>query len=664
MQNTIRNIGILAHVDAGKTTITEGFLFLAGAITKAGNVNQGSTISDNLDIEKQRGVSVRAACISFGWKGHQINLIDTPGHADFSSEVERALEVLDGVILVISAVEGVQSHTHTLWELLTALKIPVIIFINKIDRQGSDFHAVLAELKNELKAHLFPFVSASHEGTNQATINKLFDGKYHQNAGTVELGYLDVLAGIDDEIFERYLEGEMLSDQTLIEKIKYQTAKALLFPVFAGVAKNCVGIDPLLDAIVDLLPQPETFAGDTLSALVFKVEHDKSLGRLAYVRVFSGKIKVRDTVWNHTRQNQAKIAMIRKFRTVKPEHVSELYSGDIGLISGLPDVRTFDVLGVPHGISFNSGLQVPVLTVNIKPGNSDQYAALAEALTILNIEDPKLDFRWYREAREMSLNVMGKIQMEVLESIIQSRFGIDVEFTDPTVIYKETPHASGFGFAGYTMPKPCWAVTRFKIEPGGRGSGIKYVSMVSVDKIHQKYQNEIEKIVPKALVQGIKGWEVTDIRVTLVDGEDHEIHSRPGDFNIATPMAIMQGLQKIGTSLLEPYLKFLMKFPESFLGKIAGDLHAMRAEFDPPKFIDGNAVVVEGLVPASASLDYGIRFSSLTGGKGKLRLQFAEYRECPDELGVVRSYKGVNPLDRSQWILHNRGAFKADDRRV
>ena len=662
MPKPIRNIGILAHVDAGKTTITEQFLYLAGIIKAPGNVNHGTTVTDSLDVERERGVSVRAVSTSIEWKGSQINLIDTPGHVDFSSEVERSLRVLDGAILVVSAVEAVQAHTFTLWEALKEMIIPTLVFVNKIDRDGADFENVLNEFSEELGVKIFPLDSPCDEGSSKASSIQLWDGVNNAPLNkSMELA-IENLAGLDEEVLEKYLDDIDLTGVFLFSKLKLYTSQCLIHPVLCGVAKNGVGVQALLDAVIGYLPEAK-IGIEELSALVYKIEYNASHGRLAHIRLFGGELKNRDVVKNYSQQTEGKVARVLKYNAGKLKSVDVLVCGDTGVLAGLQDVRAGDILGQPGDIQDVTILQIPFLTTRIKPLADEQYIALAEALMQLNLEDPNLDFNWYKTEKELHLKLMGKIQMEVLQSTIKSRFDIEVVFEKPMVIYKESPKTAALGSASYTMPKPCWAVLQFKIEPGNPGSGITYSSVVSVDKIHQKYQNEIEQAVPKALQQGIKGWEVTDIKVTLVDGEDHVVHSRPGDFILATPMALMDALTNSGTNLLEPMMHFEVKAGEEHLGSISSDLHMMRAVFANPEFQDGK-FTLKGKVPASTSMDYSLRFNSVTGGKGKLRLSFVAYQSCTDEQGQTRPYRGVSPLDRSQWILHARGAFKADERKM
>ena len=663
MENKIKNIGILAHVDAGKTTLSESFLFLANAIKLKGNVDHGSAVTDSLEVEKERGISVRAASASFLRNGYQINLIDTPGHADFSAEVERALSVMDGAILVISAAEGVQSHTITLWEALKSMKIPTIVFINKIDRDGAGYSNTLKEIEEELRIPVFPLFGVKNEGSKEAEIISLLEDQDldGENAKIKEIA-IENLAGKDEGILEKYLNEERIDTQLLHSKIIQYTLSCDINPVYTGIAKQDIGIKELLQGVIDYLPDAKNEFDAPPSGFVFKIEHNKTLGRLAYVRLFSGKLKVRDIIHNASQDKDEKIAQIKKNSIGKFENITEIAAGDIGVICGLQEVRAGDILGstefIPHLVS----LQQTVLTVQVKANKDEDYAKLAEALYELNSEDPLLDFKWFKEEREMHLKLMGNIQSEILGSVLKTRFGIEAEFTDPTVIYKETPASIADGYVEYTMPKPCWAVMKFKVELGKRNSGIQFESKVGVNKIRQKYQNEVERTISKTLTQGIKGWEVTDIKVALIAGEDHEIHSRPGDFILATSMGLMRALENAGTNFLEPMYDFEIKAQETFLGKIVSDLTKMRASFDSPTFED-DIFQVKGKIPVATSMNYSIQISSLTGGKGKLKLRFGGYAQCEKEHGKSRPYKGVNPLDESQWILHHRGAFKADERK-
>jgi ribosomal protection tetracycline resistance protein len=648
ISNKIINIGIVAHVDAGKTSITELFLYKSGAIRSPGSVDKGTSQSDNLSVEKERGISVKSSSASFKWNQCKINLIDTPGHVDFSAEVERSLRALDCAVLVLSAVEGVQAHTGTLWKALRKMNIPTIIFINKIDRMGADTDAVINDIRKELTGDIVMLQYVNNVGTNEANIADISQSMPEE--------FIESILHHDDLLMDRYLHDESLPMDDIRKSMAKQILTGQLFPVLFGSAKFDAGIDELLEAIVQYMPVAKGDSSAEVSGIVYKVEHDDTNGRMASVRLFNGSLKNRDIIFNTSQKKEEKISQIRKFSGLKYEDTGELLAGDVAVLYGMSSVKAGDIIGTTEGIQDPVSLQAPLLTVNVSPQQPEDYAALVKAMQMLTDEDPLIDFLWLQDERELHIKVMGLIQLEILENILNERFQLKVKFGKPSVIYKETPATSGEGYEEYTMPKPCWAVVRFKIEPGERGSGIVYHSLVGVNQIAQRYQNEIERTIPLALMQGIHGWEVTDLKITLVGGEHHNIHSRAGDFAVATPMAIMNGLQAIGTTLLEPMLDFTITGPEEDLGKVISSLTQLRAEIGNPMVSD-DKFSLKGTLPVATSLDYAARLSSLTGGKGKLATRFSGYRACPLELGATTPFRGISPLDRSKYILQARKAL-------
>ncbi len=647
----IRNIALFAHVDAGKTTITENLLFSGGNIRTKGNVDKGTSQTDFLEIEKEKGISVRSACVSFQKSEFTINLIDTPGHIDFSSETERALSAIDGAVLIISAVEGVQSHTETLWHLLQKLNIPTIFFINKIDRSGADVELVIDEINKILTKNTISLQKAENEASDSAFVSNLFNENTETN---IEL--IETIAEQNEPLLEKFLDDETITFNELKTNLQQAVHSCKLFPVLFGAAKNEVGTAELLDAIIDYLPAPKA-ENNELSGYIYKVEHDKTLGKICHVRLFSGKLKKRDIVYNATQETEEKIAQIKKVYTQKYVDIEDIESGDIAAVTGLTKAKAGDIIGRADFERKNQLIdEISLLTVKVTAKNSADAPKLLSAFQQLSDEDPALNMQWLNDLRELHINIKGEIQLEILTEILKSRFSIEAEFDKPVVIYKETPAKAGEGYVRYWMPKPCWAIMRFKIEPAPRGSGVEYKSEVSFDKIKQRYQNQVEQTIPKALKQGIKGWEVTDLKITLIDGEDHEIHTHPPDFAIATPMGIMDGLQNCDTVLLEPILSFRTTAPEEMLGTIASDLTKMRAEFGNPQFENGK-VILEGKVPVATSMDYPIKLASVTGGKGKISTQFDSYRECALEHGKTIPYRGISPLDTAKYILHARNAL-------
>jgi len=652
------NIGIMAHVDAGKTTLTEHFLYNSGAIRTLGSVDKGSTNTDSLALEKERGISIKAATTSFEWKNTKINLIDTPGHVDFSSEVERALCVVDAVILVVSAVEGVQAHTLNIWDSLQELQIPTLIFINKIDRQGADTETTITQIAQDLKAKPVVIYTSENDGLTNAAITAVFNTSTDT---TLKEQTIEHLLDCEEQLLERFLNSETIPDKDYLKAIRKLAINNKITPIYTGIAKNNLGVTELLDGIIDYFPTSKTTSSKELSAYVFKLEHHKVFGTMAHVKVFSGELSSKSTIYNYTQQLETKINQTKQLNHTKYVDNMTLTSGDIGVITGVLGTKVGDILGSSEGIPKLPQLHIPVLTIQVIPDNNEDYNALAEALKQLDKEDTSLKFKWFKAEKELQLLLMGEMQIEILAHVLATRFSIKASFTPPQVVYKETINRKAEGYIRYWMPKPCWAIMTFLIEPAPLNSGVSYSSIVSQNDVHIKYQNEIERTIPKALAQGILGWEVTDVKITLIKGEDHNVHSRPGDFNLATPMGIMQGLKIGGTHLLEPILAFEIKAHEGLLGKIASELSTRRAILDSPKFID-DTFTLKGTIPVASSLDLSIKLNSITGGKIRLRLQFHGYDTCPKDEGTIREYKGVNPLDEAQWILHRRGAYKADER--
>jgi len=651
MAKKIINIGILAHVDAGKTTLTEALLYLGGEIKTRGDVDKGNTQTDFLAIEKERGISVRSASSTFYWKDVQINIIDTPGHIDFSAEVERSLRILDAAILVVSAVEGVQAHTENICLALKEHQIPTIIFINKMDRVGADIEKVLREIQEDLKLSIFPMQKAQNKGEKEILLKELW------NENLITEAQIESIANTNDVILEKYIEGNEISFTEWDNQLQKATSNAQIVPVFMGVAKTLLGVEVLLDNIITYLPFAKGSSENDFSALVFRIDYDQKYGKMLGVRVFEGSLKAKDLVFNMTLKKEEKVHLLKRYNAGKLEDVNQIEAGDIAVVCGLSETKLGDFLGNDNNIPQQITLNSPLLTVQIRAEEEKDYARLATALQILSEEDPALQFEWLKEDKELHITIMGWIQIEVLEKVVFQRFNVKAKCDNPTVIYKETPIKKAEGYAKYWMPKPCWAIIKFLMEPGKTGSGVVYESELSVDKIHKKYQNEIERSITDALKQGIKGWEVTDIKITLIDGEDHEIHSRPGDFIIATPMAIMNGLENTGTKFLEPYIWFQIKAPEELLGAITSDIIQMRGSFDSP-IMENEKFLLEGIVPVASSMDFPVKLSSRSGGKAKIKTRFHSYKECREEFCVEREYKGISPLDEAKYILKARKALQ------
>ncbi len=634
----LRNIGIFAHVDAGKTTLSERILFHAGAIRQAGSVDNGTAHTDNLPVEQRRGISVKATCVSFEWKDVRINLIDTPGHTDFSSEIERSLWALDGAVLLVDAVEGVQPQTEVLFTTLREQRIPFIVFINKSDREGADIHAVTEQLRKL---------------SNTAVLLDDSDG------------LAEFVCGEDDELLERYLLGETIPPATIQAKLCELAHSCSVFPVLSGSALRDIGVTELLDAVVDYLPPPSVTCDD-LCGIVFACVADRVMGRGLLVRLFSGRLENRmsldfplkmDFVSGQAQTESRKITQIRD---VAGNDLGALAGGMVGVVYGLGDVPIGHVFGkrelLPRKMEAGA-LRTPLINVQVLPEKPDDMRALRAACEALSAEDPMLQARYIRTLDQLHISVMGTVQLEILGELLQTRFGLKATFGEPTVIYKETIRTAARGFIDYTMPKPCWAILDFLIEPAPRGSGVTYESKVPLKDILARYQHQVEQAIPLSLRQGRLGWEVTDVKITLVGGNSHLEHTHPLDFIVATPMGIQNGLHNGDSVLLEPILEAKFRLPPDCIGRVISDVNSMRGEVLETE-TSGDRVTMTALVPVSTSLNYATTLAMLTGGRGTMNVRLHSYRDCPLELGATAPRRSTDPLDTAKYILVIRNALE------
>lgn len=624
--------GIFAHVDAGKTTLTEQLLYLAGAVRSPGRVDNGSALTDFLELERRRGISVRAASVSIEWQGAKIGIIDTPGHSDFSAETARAVRATDLAVVVVSAADGVQSQTEAVWAALEKSERPALFFINKTDLAGADIGACMKDI-----AELTGMAPKMTDPKSRASLCENF-------------------AEYDDSALEKYLEkGEdAFSRQELSVLLKKAVYGRAAVPVLAGSALRGEGTEELLDMLSMLAA--EGSGGGRLAGVVFKVGHSASFGRAAYVRLFSGALKNRDIV--RCAGADEKVTQIRDVMGAREKDAGVLRAGGIGAVYGLTHVKSGDVIGDASLVPPAAEIASPALRVKIAPKDAQQYPALSAALSELCAEDPLLDVIWEKEQREMLVRVSGLVHIEILQTLLEERFGLDVNIGKPVVIYKERPLKRARGFVEYTMPKPCWAVMEFEIEPLPTGSGYVFESRVPDDRIFMRYQAQVRQTIPEALSQGPQGWEVTDIRICLTGGEHHTVHTHPLDFVLATPMGIMDALVNSGTELLEPIQRFRMTFPEEAGGRVIGEIIAMRGQFETPAVKKG-VFTMEGILPLAASMDLPVRISQITGGRGTFSSIPAGYAPCPPGEGHAVPYRGISPLDRAKYILYKRGALGA-----
>lgn len=637
--NHMRNIGIFAHVDAGKTTLSEQLLMHSGAIRRAGSVDEGTAHTDNLPVERRRGISVKATCVSLTWRDTSINLIDTPGHVDFSAEVERSLWALDAAVMVVCAVEGVQPHTETLFHALREQAIPTLFFLNKTDREGADVGRALAQIHRLLTP----------------------DAVFMADEDAVT----EFVCAQDDALLEQYLSGETLPPELIRARLSDMTRRAAAYPVYSGSALRDEGVLPLLDAMVDFLPPPAVH-GDGLCGVVFASTQDRVLGRGVWVRLYAGAIENRapitlpagiDSLTGQEKLVQRKITQIRR---VDGTDAGSLTAGEIGVVYGLGDVKIGQILGdealLPRRVE-PGHLRTPLITVQAIPDKPEDMQALRVACEALSAEDPLLQVRYAKALNELQLHVMGTIQLEIIQELLDARFGMKARFSKPAVIYRETIAKAASGFVAYTMPKPCWAIMRFEIEPAPRGSGVTFRSTVPVRDILARYQHQVEQALPLALRQGRLGWQVTDVNITLVEGNYHQFHTHPLDFIVATPWGIQDGLARGGSTLLEPILEVRFLLPPDCVGRVMSDVALMRGEVIETQ-TDADRVLMTALIPVATSVDYAATLASVTSGRGSMSVGLHGYRDCPLELGATSPRRSVDPLDTSKYILAARSALE------
>ena len=627
----------------GKTTLTEHMLYLGGTITQPGRVDRGTAKTDSMDVERARGISVRAALANLTWGGCSVNIIDTPGHVDFNTQVAKSLWALDGAVLVLSACDEINAYSKSIFDALYKNSIPTLIFINKTDRPTADIAKTIACAKSVLSDSMLDISS------------ELFAAS---DADYPDADY-EALAELDEDILAKYLSEDKITYSDARKSIAKNTRKCRLYPVISGSALSGENVDTLLDSVAQLMPPPEGDIQAQASGIVFALHYDTKMGKGAVVKMYGGTIGVRDTI--EIDGSAHKITQITKLSGLKHETCTQLSAGEIGTLYGVSAAKVSSYFGKNEKltqIATELSLQMPLLSADISIDDESRLPELKSALDILTDEDPALNTKWSSQSKSFCIDVMGNIQLEILADEFETRFALPANIAPPKIIYKETPSKKGIGYERYTMPKPCWAVIKFEIEPLPQGSGVVYTSHVVNQQISHRYLKQIESTLPRALKQGLRGWEVTDLHIALVDGEDHNMHTHPLDFVVATPMALMNGLQSTGVDLLEPILETEIIVPSELSGKVMSDITLMRGEFTPETA--GDMVKIRAMIPAAESWDYSIKLASLAGGRAMMTARLKEYRKCPPGMGESAPRRSVNPLDRSKYILAARSALNGD----
>lgn len=618
MTDRSRNIGILAHVDAGKTTLTEQLLFAGGAIRRVGSVDEGTSNTDSMDVERERGISVRAASTALEWGGVEIRVVDTPGHADFYAEVERSLRVLDGAILVVSSVEGIQLQTLTIWAALRELGIPTLIFVNKLDRMG----AVPAKLLTEMREVLSPAVVPMQTYGNIEANHPYVRAAYESSSGLRMLG--ECLAETDDALMDMYVRNVPFDWADIKPRLVDRCRRGIAFPTYFGVARSGIGVSELLAGIVEFLPPPEGSPLNPLSAVVFKIESGGPNGRVSHVRVFEGRIGQAEVVTNGAGKGDERVVRVLRLSVGgEYKNVDSLKAGDIGMLLGLRRSMVGDILGSDYAVPDAPAPTEPMLSARIAPQSAHQWNDLLLALKQLEEEDPLLSVEWLEEQREINVRFFGEVQMEIVREILHSRFGIDAQFSEPRVLYKETP--VGVGESSIEYRTHGYADIHVKVEPLPLGSGVEFASQVKAERIYHKFMKQIPEILENCRRKGPKGWEVTDFRFTVVDGHSkYDLGTKPGDFKIVTPLAFSRALEQSGTRLLEPMMDFEISVPERYASQIYRDLVKMRASFTDPS-PKGGVTTFLGQVPFAETYRSTATLYASAHGQGILKTKFAGY---------------------------------------
>jgi ribosomal protection tetracycline resistance protein len=660
------NLGILAHVDAGKTSLTERLLHAAGVIDQIGRVDDGNTQTDSLALERQRGITIKSAVVSFVIDDVTVNLIDTPGHPDFIAEVERVLGVLDGAILVISAVEGVQPQTRVLMRALQRLRIPTVIFVNKIDRGGADGQRVLNDIRARLAAAIVPMGSVSAAGTH--------DARFEPSAAedpdfTSRL--TNLLTDHDDDLLAAYVADEAsITSDRLRAALAAQTGEAVVRPVFFGSAMTGAGIDPLMAGITQLLPAPEGESDGPVAGTVFKIDRGPSGEKIAYVRLFSGTLRSRDRVPVGDGRD-SKVTAISVFDQGAADRRPSVTTGQIAKVWGLGDVRIGDEMGIARGADGDRHhFSPPTLATVVVPRSSAEKGAMYVALTQLSEQDPLINLRQDDIRNEISLSLYGEVQKEVIQATLADDFGVDVEFRETTTICVERPIGSGEAVELLQEESnPFRATIGLRIEPAPHGSGIDFrlridprTAPTHIFKNVTGFQEMMGQYVRQTLQEGLFGWQVTDCVVTMTkcaysvaDGppSTRGPDSTAADFRKLTPLVLMSALRQSGTSVCEPIHGFHVEVPVDTLGAVLPVLPRLQAVAHTTA-MRGPSCLLEGEIPAARVHELQQQLPALTHGEGTLESAFDHYQPATGPI-PTRPRTNHNPLNRKEYLLQVEG---------
>ena len=683
----VRNMGIAAHIDAGKTTTTERILFYSGIIHKIGEVHEGTAVTDWMAQERERGITITAAAISTSWNDHQINIIDTPGHVDFTIEVERSMRVLDGVITVLCSVGGVQPQTETVWRQADRYKVPRIIFVNKMDRTGANFYKVYEQVRDRLRANAIPIqlpIGSESEFGGIIDLVKMRAFIYNNDQGTdieeqdipnemLELAQeyrtklVEAVAETSDDLMTKYFEGEELTEEELRLALREGTIGGTMVPMLCGSAFKNKGVQLLLDGVVDYLPSPLEVppiqgtlpSGETverpaddeapLAALAFKVMADP-YGRLTFVRVYSGVLKKGSYVYNSTKGKKERISRLVVMKADNRQDVEQLCAGDLGATVGLKDTLTGDTLCEQDSPVILESLYIPepVISVAVEPKTKADMEKLGKALQSLSEEDPTFRVSVNPETNQTVIAGMGELHLEILVDRMLREFKVEANVGAPQVAYRETIRKQVNGIEGKFIRqsggKGQYGHVVVNLEPADQGSGFEFVSKITGGSIPKEYIGPVEQGMKETSESGIiAGYPLIDVKATLVDGSYHDVDSSEMAFKIAGSMAMKEAVMKASPVLLEPLMKVEVEVPEEFLGDVIGDLNSRRGQIEGMGSEAGLAKVTSK-VPLAAMFGYATDIRSKTQGRGIFSMQFSNYEEVPRNVAeaIIAKNKGTH----------------------
>jgi len=682
-----RNIGIMAHIDAGKTTTTERILFYTGVNHKIGEVHDGAATMDWMVQEQERGITITSAATTCHWKDHRINIIDTPGHVDFTVEVERSLRVLDGAVAVLTARGGVEPQTETVWRQAEKYNVPRMAYVNKMDITGADFYNVIKMMKERLQANAVAIqlpIGAEDDFKGIIDLIKMEAIVYEDDLGKVEdevaipedmkdlaeeyrEKLLEACSEQDDDFMEKYLGGEDITEEEIKRVIRKATVSCDMVPVTCGTSYRNKGVQPLLDAIVDFMPaptdippiagtNPETEEEDhrpssddePFAALAFKIMTDPFVGKLAFFRVYSGTLDAGSYVYNSTKGKKERIGRILQMHANHRKEIEKVYSGDIAAAVGLKDTTTGDTLcDEEHPIILESmEFPDPVISVAVEPATKNDQQKMGVALQKLAEEDPTFRVRTDEETGQTIISGMGELHLQIIVDRMLREFHVDCKVGEPQVAYRETirkvvekaegkfvRQSGGHGQYGHCV---------LKLEPQEAGAGFTFENEVVGGAIPKEFIKPIEDGVRQAMESGVvAGYPMVDIKATVYDGSFHEVDSSEAAFKVAGSMAFKKGAEQANPVLLEPYVKVEVTVPEEYMGDVIGDLNSRRGRIDGMEARNG-AQVINGFVPLSEMFGYSTDLRSKTQGRGNYSMEVAYYDEVPKNIAdqIVAKNKG------------------------